>query len=143
MEEVVAVSEKAGVTTVTVARLKPDGTRQDEYTVEASDQGVCVVAANGVKYERPSWLVKSPTKPGTTWEVQAPSGGGKKATIVMKVGAEELVETSAGTFKAVRVDTEFPAGVVSCSEWFAAGRGRVQQVSDGVTVQLKSVTRKK
>ena len=142
-EEVVAVAEKGGVTTITVARLKPDGTRMDEYTVEASAEGVCVVAAGEKKYERPTWLIKNPTKPGTKWEVTLPDGGGGKATYVYKVVGEETVETPAGTFKAVRFDCEGPGGTATRSEWFAPGRGRVQQVSNGCTVQLTSVTNDK
>jgi hypothetical protein len=141
-EEVVGVAEKGGVTTVTVARLKPDGTRMDEYTVEASVEGVCVVAAGAKKYERPTWLIKNPTKPGSKWEYTASDGGGGKATYVYTVVGEETVETPAGTFKAVRVDCASPTGAEH-SEWFAPGRGRIQQVSDGCTVQLTSVTNDK
>lgn len=137
-EEVVAAGEKDGVTTVTVARLNPDGTRKDEYTVESSADGVCVVAANGARCDRPDWLVRHPTKPGTKWEVAVGA-----ATYVFTVVGEETVETPAGTFKAVRVDTTGPAGTPGVSEWFAVGRGRVQQVSDGQTVRLQPVTRVK
>jgi hypothetical protein len=138
-DEVVAVSEKDGVSTVTVARLKPDGSRLDEYTVEASAEGVCVVAHGDKKYERPNWLVKEPTKPGSRWEAATP--GGK--VFIYKVGREEKVETPAGTFQAVRVETVDSTGAVLATEWFAPGRGRVQQVSDGSTVQLTSVTRER
>jgi hypothetical protein len=140
---VMAVSEKGGVTTVTVARLNPDGTRKDEYTVESSADGVCVVAANGAKYDRPDWLVKHPTKPGAKWEGSVKKGDGRTVTFIKTVVGEETVETPAGTFKAVRVDTTGPAGASEVSEWFAVGRGRVQQVSDGQTAQLRSVTREK
>jgi hypothetical protein len=138
-EEVVAVAEKGGVTTVTVARLRPDGSRQDEYTVEASADGVCVVAAGERKYDRPTWLVKTPTKLGTQWEVTARDG----TAIVYTVVREEKVDTPVGTFKAVRVDTVDATGKPRASEWYAPGRGRVQQVSDGCTVQLTSVTHAK
>jgi hypothetical protein len=138
-DEVLAVAEKGGVTTVTVGRLKPDGTRMDEYTVEASAEGVCVVAHNGKRYEQPGWLIKNPTKPGSKWEVTTSDG----KVITHKVGREEKVETPAGMFQAVRVETLDPTGTVLVTEWFAPGRGRVQQVSDGSTVQLTSVTREK
>jgi hypothetical protein len=143
VEEVLAVAEKGGVTTITVARLKPDGSRQDEYTVEASAEGVCVVAAGATRYDRPTWLVKSPTKAGTKWDVPVPKQFDPTGALEMRVVGEEKVETPAGTFKAVRVDTVDSTGKTRASEWYAPGRGRVQQVSDGCTVQLTSVTREK
>src|SRR3954466_2887889 len=84
-EEVIAVSKKGGVTTITVARLKEDGSKQDEYTVEASAEGVCGVAADNKKYEEPTWLIKSPSKPGSTWEHKVSDGRGGSVTYVYKV----------------------------------------------------------
>jgi len=101
-----------------------------------------VVAAKGAKYDQPDWLVKHPTKPGAKWEGSVKNRGAAVAYAKTVVG-EETVETPAGTFKAVRVDTTGPAGTPVVSEWFAVGRGRVQQVSDGQTAQLRSFTREK
>jgi hypothetical protein len=118
-EEVLAAAENGGVTTITVARLNPDGTGRDEYTVEASAAGECVVAAGERKYDRPTWLVMTPTKPGTQWEVTARDG----TAIVYAVVGEETVETPAGTFKAVRVDNVDSTGKTRASEWYAPGPG--------------------
>jgi hypothetical protein len=52
-------------------------------------------------------------------------------------------EESEADEPAVRVDTVDSTGKPRAYEWFAPGRGRVQQVSDGCTVQLTSVTREK
>jgi hypothetical protein len=137
-QEVVAVAERDGVTTVTMARLKTDGTRQGGYTVEGSDEGVRVVAEGETKYDPPVWLVKGPTKPGTTWEVTAADGKS-----IMTVLGEETVETPAGTFKAVRVNKTYSNGRPGSSEWYAPGLGRVQQQTAGRKLQLTAVTRPK
>lgn len=142
-EEVIAVSEKDGVKTIVVARLRPDGSKHSEYTVEASANGVCVVAAGTKKYEQPTWLIKNPTKTGSQWELKVDNIGDKPATFVYKIVGEEMVKTPAGELKAVRFDCYEPGGELFCSEWFAPGRGRIQQISNGTTVQLKSFTQMK
>ena len=133
---VTAAAEKDGVTTVTVANVNKDGTCGLGFTVEASDKGVCVVANAGGKVDPPQWLVKLPAKAGTKWEVPVPGQGGKAEVMVRTVAGEEDVATPAGTFKAVRVEVEYPAGTASTTEWWTPGRGKVKQQSAGAAVAL-------
>jgi len=133
---VTAAAEKDGVTTVTVANLNRDGGRDPGFTVEASDKGVCVVADSRGKVDPPQWQVKLPAKAGTKWEVPIPGRGGKPEVMARTVAGEEEVVTPAGTFKAVRVEVEYPSGTAWTTEWWAPGRGKVKQRSAGAAVAL-------
>jgi hypothetical protein len=133
-EEVVAVSEKDGLKTITMARQDRGDDTKHEFTVEASADGVCIVAYGAKRLTDPDWLVK--TQPEATWKVVGLDKPSRK-----KVVGEEEIETPAGKFKAIRVVTEYPTGVPVATEWFAPGRGLVQQVYGERVAQLTSFTR--
>ena len=133
---VTAAAERDGVTTVTVANVNRDGGRDPGFTVEVSDKGVCVVANPRGKVDPPQWLVKLPAKAGDKWEVPIAGRGGKPEAMVRTVAGEEEVVTPAGTFKAVRVEVEYPPGTAWTTEWWAPGRGEVKQLSAGAAVAL-------
>jgi hypothetical protein len=133
-EDVVAVSEKDGVKTITMDQLDPDGQSKGKFTVEASADGVCIVAYGEKRLADPDWLVK--TKPEAIWKRH----GLDKPSIKKVVGQEEI-ETPGGRFKAIKVVTEYPTGVPVITEWFAPGRGLVQQVYGERVAQLTSFTR--
>jgi hypothetical protein len=139
---VVSAAEKGGVTTVAVANVNKDGTHTAGFTVEVSDKGVCVVANPRGKVDPPHWQVKLPAKAGTQWEVPVTGRDGKPGVMVRTVAGEEEVATPAGTFRAVRVAVEYPAGTPWVTEWWAPGRGKVKQSSPGAAypLVLKSVT---
>jgi|GEM_PF-5280401 len=59
--------------------------------------------------------------------------------MVRTVVGEEEVVTPAGTFKAVRVDTEYPKGTCWSKVWYAPGRGAVKTEQGGREIVLKWV----
>ena len=137
---VTSAVEKDGITTVKVANVGRDGTPGLGFTVEVSEKGVCMVENASGKLDDPRWLLKLPAKPGSKWEVPIKDRGRKPETMVRTVVGEEEVVTPAGTFKAIRVDIEFPAGTPWLTEWWAVGRGKVKQSGSPVPLVLKSVT---
>jgi len=137
---VTSAVEKDGITTVKVANVDRDGTPGLGFTVEVSEKGVCMVENPSGRFDDPRWLLKLPAKPGSKWEVPIKDPGRKPETMVRTVVGEEEVITPAGTFKAVRVDIEFPVGTPWLTEWWAVGRGKVKQSGSPVPLVLKSIT---
>lgn len=93
---------------------------------------------NGIPTDPPFLLLRYPLKPGDKWEGTARLGKGRiEYTAVTK---EEMVETPAGKYSAVRVDFDLTeaGNRVATSYWFAPEVGMVKQTIDaaGVTVTL-------
>jgi hypothetical protein len=87
----------------------------------------------------PHCLIRLPASAGTKWDYKL---GSVKGTSI--VFGEEEVEVPAGTFKALRVDSEHPGPdgrTVRYSIWYVAGVGMVKTVCGAdVTKVLKSFT---
>jgi hypothetical protein len=136
---VLSADESNGVMTVIAANIRKDGTVGQAMAWEVSEKGVFLVADKSVKLDPPQWLLKLPAKPGLKWEV--PLTGTVEPVMVRTVAGEEKVETPAGTYQAIRIDAEYPAGKPWVTEWWAAGRGKVRvQSRFNAPLVLKSVT---
>ena len=135
------VEKRDGVTRVTVSETLQDGKLRRSFTYDVSEKGVTAVAGGGEMLPNPDVLIQFPATPGTKWERAIVGGNAKpRGTSVRTVIGEEEVETPAGKFKAVRVDTEYPAGVHFCKDWYAPGRGKVKTDFQGTVFLLKSFT---
>jgi hypothetical protein len=131
------------VTTVGIDYVDGGGDHLPAFTVQASAQGVCIVAtAPEGPLATPRWLLKLPARSGDKWEVPVADQKGKPAIMVRTVRGEEEVSTPAGRFTAVRVEVEYPAGTPWETEWWAPHRGSVKEVGVGgaQTLVLKVVT---
>lgn len=134
------VQSKDGALVVTAAEILNGGKRGRTVTHEVSARGVTRVAEDGKPLPVPDCLIKLPPVAGAKWEqdVFTPDGTKRTGTLVKKVVGEEEVETPAGTFKAVRVDTEYPAGRPTQKSWYAPGVGEVMTDVQGTIYKLKS-----
>jgi hypothetical protein len=133
---VAAVEQKGRATVVTLDRLAPPPTRQEEK-VAVSPEGLVRIEGYGIKFTDPLCLLKLPAKRGDRWKVDGKT--------VARCAGEEEVTVGAGTFKALRVDSVTDPGnegkVQHVSSWFAPGPGEVKFVVDGeVRRTLKSFT---
>src|SRR4051794_18627414 len=140
---VVAEAErKDGALRLTTAEVGADGTHARTVTYEVTKAAVCRVAEDGKPLPAADCLLKLPPTPGAKWEqpMFAPDGTRLTETAVRTVVGEEEVETPAGKFKAVRVDTEFPAGRPWSKAWYAPGRGVVMTDFGRSAFKLKSFT---
>jgi hypothetical protein len=138
--------------TETVTRVDEDGPAR-VLTIEGKSAGResygvprLRVAPDGVfsigeagPFAPPRCLLRLPVVAGTKWEYDR---GAVNGTSV--VAGEEEVEVPAGTYKAVRVDSEHPGPdgrPVRITAWYAAGVGMVKTViGPDRTIVLKSFT---
>jgi len=139
---VTEAERKDGALRVTTAEVGADGKPARTVTYEVTKAAVCRVAEDGKPLPAPDCLLKLPPTPGAKWEqpMFAPDGTRQADTAVRTVVGEEEVETPAGKFKAVRVDTEYPAGRPWSKAWYAPGRGVVMTDFGGSAFKLKSFT---
>ncbi len=138
---VTETERKEGALLVTTAEVGADGKPARTVTYEVTKAAVCRVAEDGKPLPALDCLLKLPPTPGAKWEqpMFAPDGT-RQETAVRTVVGEEEVETPAGKFKAVRVDTEYPAGRPWSKVWYAPGRGVVMTDFGGSAFKLKSFT---
>jgi len=95
-------------------------------TIAVTGGGLLRVAINGKPLEKPSLLLKTPTKVGAKWEV-----GAARYEVTQE---EEDIEVPAGKFKAVRV--KLIDGAES-TFWFAPNVGVIKMAStQGPAVQV-------
>jgi hypothetical protein len=139
---VTEAERKDGALRVTTAEVGADGKPARTVTYEVTKAAVCRVAEDGKPLPAPDCLLKLPPTPGSKWEqpMFAPDGTRQAETAVRTVVGEEEVETPAGKFKAVRVDTEYPVGRPWSKVWYAPGRGVVMTAFGGSAFKLKSFT---
>jgi len=139
---VTEAERKDGALLVTTAEVGADGKPARTVTYEVTKVAVCRVAEDGKPLPAADCLLKLPPTPGAKWEqpMFAPDGTRQADTAVRTVVGEEEVETPAGKFKAVRVDTEYPAGRPWSKVWYAPGRGVVMTDFGGSAFKLKSFT---
>jgi hypothetical protein len=127
---------------VTTAEVAADGKHERTITYQVTKEAVYRVAEDGKPLPVPDCLLKLPPAPGAKWEQQmfAPDGTRQAEAAVRTVVGEEKVETPAGKFLAVRVDTEYPAGHLWSKTWYAPGRGVVMTDFGGSAFKMKSFT---
>ena len=114
---------------------------------EVSAGGVTMVSDNGDPF-RPGWhLLKSPDDATSGWVFDTGRADGKRPEDrqVGKawVAGREQVRVPAGTYPAVRVESEaaFRGRVIRATSWYAPGVGLVRHDSNGHTVMaLRSYT---
>ncbi|HEY1186967.1 MAG TPA: hypothetical protein VGE74_04885 [Gemmata sp.] len=98
------------------------------HVVEVSASGVVRTQSGSVALDVPYVLMRSPVEPGDSWQVKTPNLEGTKT-----VGAVETVKVPAGTFEAVRVDTDYVSQGRRYKNvsWYAPGLGLVKSTTDG------------
>jgi hypothetical protein len=136
------VATAGGKTRVSVRRGE---TGRGVYDVSAG--GVTMVSDNGAPY-RPGWhLLQLPADPAAGWVYDTGRADGKRPEDrqVGKawVGGRGRVRVPAGTYPAVRVESEavFRGQVIRATSWYSPGVGLVRHDSNGHTVMaLRSFT---
>jgi hypothetical protein len=146
---VTSVAEKSGVHSVTVYQLRKekDGELRcfNERVYGISEFGVTWLSRDGIAYDDPLVMLKLPAKPGDTWKSSVTVGDDKYGR-TFTVGKEEIVETTAGKFKTIKLDsvTEIGRDRMEVTSWYTLGLGEVKSITkyDGEEIVrvLKSFT---
>ncbi|MBY0460989.1 MAG: DUF3108 domain-containing protein, partial [Gemmataceae bacterium] len=105
---------------------------------EVSAAGVFRTQSAGTVMDPPLALVRTPFRAGDTWAFNTAGLDGTK-----KVLGVEAVKVPAGTFDAVRIETDYTTGGVrrKSEAWYAPGVGLIKLTEDGRdTMLLKSFT---
>jgi hypothetical protein len=128
--------EKQGTRTVVtlVEHLKGDETHPYE-TMAIAGNGLFRVDVIGLKGKQPMCLLQLPPKAGDKWEIplaDKPLGPMTVSTIAL-----EEVTVPAGTYKAWRVEANFPGKPIGTC-WFAPGVGLVKSTWSGGKQELRS-----
>lgn len=134
---IVAKIEHRNGTTVVIVEREDNGKRSEDDVVEVSGAGLIRTRWAGTDYDPPLVLVKGPVRVGESWAVKTIGVEGTK-----KVAAVETIKVPAGTFEAVRVESDYgPATAPSKSTaWYAPNVGLIKVVDGGtVTWLLKAV----
>lgn len=146
-EEVTAVEEKEGVTTVTLGVSHSSGTNETKSYRLAG--GNLALARDGILDYDPTWvLAKTGMKAGDEWEATTAftmlvQGNVRRVGLggTMTVGKSEEVATPAGKFTAIPVTHK--RGRNEAVFWFADGVGLVRHTQSGQKeprLELKSFT---
>ncbi len=149
MTLVVAKVEAAdGGALVTVEYVGEGGQSSPIHTVRVGKAGVAFTSEVGEAYTPPWVHLRLPHQAGDKWET-ASTRPLTRAGAVLRIHSaatdkgEEEVRVTAGTFRALRVDSEWSidgAGKQWKREWFAVGVGFVKEEWAGTTRALKSFT---
>ena len=130
------VEEGKGAKVVTVTY---DGQKGAPFeVVEVSAAGLVRTVSGGGKLDPPLVMLKGPVKVGDSWAMSTAGLEGAKT-----IGAVETIKVPAGTFEAVRVDSDytFVGRRRLNSAWYAPGVGLLKMTEDGNTIWLlKSFT---
>ena len=146
-ETVTKAEAKGGTHTVTVERVRGPGADDPSPTtvLEVSAGGLFVLTSGDKDGRRR--LLKA-GKEGDTWAADLLGPGGQVGKATRTLGKAEKVTVPAGTYTALRVETEMRAGerVTKTTTWYAPGVGMVKHVTrsednPGTTTVLKSFTR--
>jgi hypothetical protein len=130
------VEEKDGAKLVTTERVHEDG-RREPLTVESiSEEGMSIISASGLDYDKPWPFVKLPYREGWTWEVKVMWSDRIGFRGTMTAGPWEKVRVPAGEFTAARIE-EDRGKDCKVSSWFVHRVGLVQRGNDW---KLKSFT---
>jgi hypothetical protein len=96
--------ESDGATVVTVARSF-NGRPQSTETIRVSSEGLFLLANSHGKHDPPACMLKLPHKAGDRWQSYSLPVKPERGFVDVAV-KEEQVKVPAGTFNAIRVDTE-------------------------------------
>jgi hypothetical protein len=134
-----AVETKADAKVVTVERPGADGAVVWEK-MAVSETGLVRIEGLGGKLDPPLVMLQGPFKVGNKFEIKT---AGLKG--VNEIGAFESVKVPAGTFDAVRVESDYALGGgparIQDTFWYAPGVGLVQRTDAKDTFRvLKSFT---
>ena len=138
---ITAVTERNGVTVITIESADPTGNRTPDRKVMVTARDWSWTEESGHAYEPPWVVLKAPTGEEQTWALDSPRSDKVKIAGRSVQGAKpERVRTPAGTFDAVRVEATYRTceggAEVKSTYWFAPGIGLVQ-VNDPPTLVLK------
>lgn len=135
VDRVTAVDRQPGVWLVTVAAGNDRGRA---HRLAVSRDGVYRVDPD--RHPSELWLLKLPARPGETWHNDHVHLTSERQGSSTTVGTEPVV-VPAGSFEAVRVDSESACGerVRRRTTWYAARVGPVKHAwADGTVAVLKS-----
>jgi hypothetical protein len=124
---VTRVEERKGTRVVTVERETGDG-RVPEEVMEVSATGFVRTHYPGGVLDPPLEILKVPFKVGDSWPFRLDGCEGTKT-----ISAVETIKVPAGTFEAVRVDTEYTRANQRrlVRSWYAPGIGLLRMTEDG------------
>lgn len=127
---VTKVENRNGKTVVSVER-EDNGKRVADDVVEVSEAGLIRTHWAGIDYDPPLVLVQGPVRVGESWAVKTTGIKGTK-----KAAAVETIKVPAGTFEAVRIESEYgPATAPSKSTaWYAPNVGLIKVIEGDGTV---------
>ncbi|HEV3440454.1 MAG TPA: hypothetical protein VG122_24075 [Gemmata sp.] len=123
---------------ITIEKVHQDGRTPFGILLISTDR-VIQLEFQGKKLDEPLLWLKTPPKPGETWEWKFL--GAATGTDFVK-GVEKL-ELPAGTFEAMKVDSKYGAGggLAQATHWYAPGVGLVKSsYGGGASRVLKSFT---
>jgi hypothetical protein len=147
MTLVVTKVEAADDTTlVTVERVVGGGKSSPIHTVRVGKAGVAFTSEVGEAYTPPWVRLRLPHRAGEKWESASSRTLTQNGAVVRFHSAatdrgEEEVQVPAGTFRALRVDSEWSADGAAKQwkrEWFAVGVGAVKMEWASTVCVLKS-----
>jgi hypothetical protein len=131
--------ETRGAARVVTVEIQGQDRRGPCWVVEVSEVGLAQTELGGLEMNPPLMWLQAPIKVGNSWGITTRYLKGTKT-----IGAVEKVTVPAGTFEAVRVDSDYTlqGNKEKGSTWFAPGVGLLRMTdSNGDDVWLlKSFT---
>lgn len=127
-ERTTKVEQKDGMYRVTIESVEDfEGSKPRATVFEVSEKGLARVSGKDAE-DAPLHLLKLGFKVGETWSDDRAGPGGQVGKATHTIGKTEEVKVAAGTYRAIRVDTEikFETLVTKMTTWYAAGVGVVK-----------------
>lgn len=140
-EVITAVQKKDGANIVAVGLELPGGQVLPSQKISVSEKGLFRVASGSHEHKPYLCLLRLPFKQGAKWAANTTVGGSELKGTRTAYKADS-VEVPAGTFKAIRVESEYTRDGVThrATFWYAAGIGLVKYVDGKKITVLKSFT---
>jgi hypothetical protein len=134
-------TEKKGDLEMVVVEANRDGKVLSEH-LASNSKGVFRYKIGGMELPTPVCVIQYPVKKGDAWESSTPAGGeGVSYSFKSKTGDVEELKVPAGTYKAVKVETDGQVGPqkMRITTWFAPYVGPVKQLVEimGKTTKLE------